>query len=345
MADHSIVNGSEIPVYNLKCIDLANPDIHQTVFRPNEKILCAAKDEKKKLFWNQSLRGYRPPAQAVIDNKTQQKDFGEAYHIGVDVAKDDPNCGKFFYGPNIWPPADILPGWKETMMRYQEETINVGRAIGRIIALALDLNVDFFDQPEILGNKTTICFVTEVIINNTKYYKRFISNFSYCFPGTDFSKEIVGAPPHCDLNFITLLATDEIWGLQICREKNAQPQLWEATPPVKGAFIVNVGDMLEMLSNGAFRIIYYIYLPMPFFFFFQILKFDNKSILHRVVFGKKRYSTGLFLCPNHDYVIECLPTCKSEDNPPKYPTIKTGDYILSRFRQLAADTVKDNKAV
>ncbi|KDO46849.1 hypothetical protein CISIN_1g0293441mg, partial [Citrus sinensis] len=115
-------------------------------------------------------------------------------------------------------------------------------------------------------------------------------------------------PPHCDLNFITLLATDEIWGLQICREKNAQPQLWEAIPPVKG--------------NGAFR-----------------------SILHRVVFGKERYSTGLFLCPSHDYVIECLPTCKSEDNPPKYPTIKTGDYILSRFRQLAADTVKDNKAV
>ncbi|GAY64048.1 hypothetical protein CUMW_230540 [Citrus unshiu] len=243
MADHSTVNGSEIPVYNLKCIDLANPDIHQSAavlkqacmesgifyvinhglseelmnefFGQMKKFFALPMDEKKKLFWNQSLRGYRPPAQAVIDNKTQQK-----------------------------------------------------------------------------------------------------------VPGTDFSKEIVGAPPHCDLNFITLLATDEIWGLQICREKNAQPQLWEAIPPVKGAFIVNVGDMLEMLSNGAFR-----------------------SILHRVVFGKKRYSTGLFLCPNHDYVIECLPTCKSEDNPPKYPTIKTGDYILSRFRQLAADTVKDNKAV
>ncbi|KAL9432347.1 hypothetical protein AB3S75_027384 [Citrus x aurantiifolia] len=334
MADHSIVNGSEIPVYNLKCIDLANPDIHQSAavlkqacmesgifyvinhglseelmnefFGQMKKFFALPMDEKKKLFWNQSLRGYRPPAQAVIDNKTQQKDFGEAYHIGVDVAKDDPNCGKFFYGPNIWPPADILPGWKETMMRYQEETINVGRAIGRIIALALDLNVDFFDQPEILGNKTA----------------SYSNMFHYGVPGTDFSKEIVGAPPHCDLNFITLLATDEIWGLQICREKNAQPQLWEAIPPVKGAFIVNVGDMLEMLSNGAFR-----------------------SILHRVVFGKERYSTGLFLCPNHDYVIECLPTCKSEDNPPKYPTIKTGDYILSRFRQLAADTVKDNKAV
>ncbi|KAH9725613.1 Fe2OG dioxygenase domain-containing protein [Citrus sinensis] len=315
MADHSTVNGSEIPVYNLKCIDLANPDIHQSAavlkqacmesgifyvinhglseelmnefFGQMKKFFALPMDEKKKLFWNQSLRGYRPPAQAVIDNKTQQKDFGEAYHIGVDVAKDDPNCGKFFYGPNIWPPADILPGWKETMMRYQEETINVGRAIGRIIAHALDLNVDFFDQPEILGNKTA----------------SYSNMFHYGVPGTDFSKEIVGAPPHCDLNFITLLATDEIWGLQICREKNAQPQLWEAIPPVKG------------------------------------------SILHRVVFGKERYSTGLFLCPSHDYVIECLPTCKSEDNPPKYPTIKTGDYILSRFRQLAADTVKDNKAV
>ncbi|KAH9781691.1 Fe2OG dioxygenase domain-containing protein [Citrus sinensis] len=266
MADHSTVNGSEIPVYNLKCIDLANPDVHQSAavlkqacmesgifyvinhglseelmnefFGQMKKFFALPMDEKKKLFWNQSLRGYRPPAQAVIDNKTQQKDFGEAYHIGVDVAKDDPNCGKFFYGPNIWPPADILPGWKETMMRYQEETINVGRAIGRIIALALDLNVDFFDQPEILGNKTA----------------SYSNMFHYGVPGTDFSKEIVGAPPHCDLNFITLLATDEIWGLQICREKNAQPQLWEAIPPVKGAFIVNVGDMLEMLSNGAFRL-------------------------------------------------------------------------------------------
>ncbi|KAK9200109.1 hypothetical protein WN944_015304 [Citrus x changshan-huyou] len=261
MADHSTVNGSEIPVYNLKCIDLANPDIHQSAavlkqacmesgifyvinhglseelmnefFGQMKKFFALPMDEKKKLFWNQSLRGYRPPAQAVIDNKTQQKDFGEAYHIGVDEAKDDPNCGKFFYGPNIWPPA---------------------------------------------------------------------------VPGTDFSKEIVGAPPHCDLNFITLLATDEIWGLQICREKNAQPQLWEAIPPVKGAFIVNVGDMLEMLSNGAFRLDC---------FYAQIMIMLLSACQH----------------------------AKSEDNPPKYPTIKTGDYILSRFRQLAADTVKDNKAV
>lgn len=157
MADHSTVNGSEIPVYNLKCIDLANPDIHQSAavlkqvnsqlhiyrailmllihfikilalfnmkntffeiappilqyhrFAPKCARLCCLvqacmesgifyvinhglseelmneffgqmkkffalpMDEKKKLFWNQSLRGYRPPAQAVIDNKTQQK--------------------------------------------------------------------------------------------------------------------------------------------------------------------------------------------------------------------------------------------------------------------------------
>ncbi|ESR54934.1 hypothetical protein CICLE_v10023815mg [Citrus x clementina] len=101
MADHSTVNGSEIPVYNLKCIDLANPDIHQSAavlkqacmesgifyvinhglseelmnefFGQMKKFFALPMDEKKKLFWNQSLRGYRPPAQAVIDNKTQQK--------------------------------------------------------------------------------------------------------------------------------------------------------------------------------------------------------------------------------------------------------------------------------
>lgn len=43
--------------------------------------------------------------------------------------------------------------------------------------------------------------------------------FVYLVPGTDFSKEIVGAPPHCDLNFITLLATDEIWGLQVRKHR------------------------------------------------------------------------------------------------------------------------------
>ncbi|KAJ4713830.1 2-oxoglutarate (2OG) and Fe(II)-dependent oxygenase superfamily protein [Melia azedarach] len=328
MADHLTANGEEMGVYNLQCIDLSNPDIHESAallrkacmesgifyvinhgisqefmdetFAQFKRFFDLPIEEKMKLVWNKNLRGYRPPIQAVIDDKTKQKDFSEAFHIGVEVSEDDPNAHDFFYGPNLWPPADLLPGWRKAMEKYHQEATNVARKIGRVIAVALDLNEDFFVQPELIGSA------------NANY----TNMFHYGVHGANLLKDVVGTTPHCDLNLFTLLATDDIWGLQICREKNAESQVWEAIAPVKGAYIVNVGDMLEMLTNGIFR-----------------------SILHRVVFNQERYSTGTFICPNHDYIIKCLPTCTSEENPPKYPTMRTGQYIYNRFNQLSASTV------
>ncbi|CAK9155258.1 unnamed protein product [Ilex paraguariensis] len=60
------------------------------------------------------------------------------------------------------------------------------------------------------------------------------------------------------------------------------------------AFIVNLGDMLERWSNSMFR-----------------------STLHRVLGnGQERYSIAFFVEPNHDCLVECLPTCQSPENPP-----------------------------
>ncbi|KAJ4713838.1 2-oxoglutarate (2OG) and Fe(II)-dependent oxygenase superfamily protein [Melia azedarach] len=330
MTDHLTANGEEIKVYDLERIDLSNPNIHESAallrkacmesgifyvinhgisqefmdetFSQFKRFLDLPIEEKMKLVCDKPLRGYGPPNRSYIDDKTKLKvGLAETFHIGIDVSEDDPTAQDFLQGQNIWPPADLLPGFREAMHKYQQEATNVGRRIGKIIAVALNLSEDFFDQPELIGSA------------NANYNNM----FHYGGYGAELSNDVVGSPPHCDLNLITLLATDDIWGLQICREKNTESLVWEAIAPLKGAFIVNVGDMLEILTNGLFR-----------------------SILHRVVVDHERYSSAAFMCPHHDYIIKCLPTCISEENPPKYPTIRTGQYIYNRLVQMAASTVE-----
>ncbi|XP_028080071.1 2-oxoglutarate-Fe(II) type oxidoreductase hxnY-like isoform X1 [Camellia sinensis] len=140
------------------------------------------------------------------------------------------------------------------MEKYHREALEVAKAISRIIALALNLEVDFFDRQEMLGKP----------IANLRllHYEGRVS---------DPMKGIYGAGAHSDFGLITLLATDDVFGLQICKDKDAKPQKWEFVAPLKGAFIVNLGDMLERWSNCIFR-----------------------STLHRVVGnGQERYSVRL----------------------------------------------------
>ena len=83
-------------------------------------------------------------------------------------------------------------------------------------------------------------------------------------------------------------------------------------PGVEDAFVVNGGDILHRWTNERFL-----------------------STPHRVrnVSGQLRYAVPFFCDPNHDTMIECLPTCQSAERPAKYPPIKFGDYALCRPRR------------
>ncbi|KAJ4713840.1 2-oxoglutarate (2OG) and Fe(II)-dependent oxygenase superfamily protein [Melia azedarach] len=316
MVDHVITaNGEEIKVHNLQCIDLSNPDIHESAallrkafmesscflvinhgisqefldgtFAQFKRFFYLPMEEKMKLLSNTPLRGYQSTTHSFIDDKSKQKvHLTEGFRIGVGVSEFEPKAHDFVHGRNMWPPADLLPGWREAMEEYNQKAINAARKIGRIMAVALDLNEDFFDQPELIGGDASY--------TNIQHYG-------------NHEGDLVGAPPHCDLSLFTLLATDDIWGLQICREKNAESQVWEAVAPVKGAYIVIVGDMLEMLTNGIFR-----------------------SMLHKVIVDQERYS--------------CLPNCISAENPPKYPTIRTGQYVSDRLGRILSRLAEPKSA-
>ncbi|XP_070030548.1 uncharacterized protein [Nicotiana sylvestris] len=291
----------------LHCIDLSSPDIHTSVsllkkacldsgffyvvnhkisqeftdevFAQSKKLFDLPLEEKMKLLRNEKHRGYTPVLDEHLDAVNQiNGDYKEGYYIGVEALEDDPDAQRPFYGSNVWPTAGILPGWRETMEKYHQEALEVTKAVSRLIALALDLDADFFGQPEFLGKPIGTLRLL--------HYEGKLS---------DPSTGIFGAGAHTDYGLITLLATDDVCGLQICKDKDAKPQIWEYVPPLKGAFVVNLGDMLERWSNGIFR-----------------------STLHRVLGnGQERYSIAYFVEPSHDCLVECLATCQSKDNPPR----------------------------
>ena len=106
-----------------------------------------------------------------------------------------------------------------------------------------------------------------------------------------------GIAPHVDTTFFTLLAQNSP-GLVIYSEKR---KCWIHAPVIEDAFIVNTGELLKQWSND---------------YFVSVKHFaDNNTG------NEARYSIPFFFNANPDYKMECLPTCCSVDNPPKYPPI------------------------
>eukprot|EP00250_Pteridium_aquilinum_P015840 c22792_g1_i1 orf=389-1366(-) len=253
-------------------------------------------DEKLKVARNKKNRGYTPFEDEALDPLKQTKgDCKEGFYIGPEVNEEESEIWspKPFHGPNQWPSKDLLPGWRESMEKYYEQVLLAGRKIVRLLALALNLEMTYFEKPGIMDSP--LAYIRLL------HYSGEISNPE---------EGVYGAGAHSDYGMITLLASDGVPGLQICKDKDAEPQLWEDVQPVKGAFVVNLGDMLERWSNGLFR-----------------------STLHRVVLnGQERYSIAFFLDPNFDCLVECLPACCSQSNPPRFPPITSGHYLIERYK-------------
>jgi isopenicillin N synthase-like dioxygenase len=124
------------------------------------------------------------------------------------------------------------------------------------------------------------------------------------YPQIDGADESVESlVPHTDSGFMTLLPPNKVQGLSILLPDGH----WMEAPGLENAFVVNGGDILHRWTNERFL-----------------------STPHRVrnVSGQVRYAIPFFCDPDHDTMIECLPSCQSPETPAKYPPIKFGDYAL-----------------
>jgi isopenicillin N synthase-like dioxygenase len=127
-------------------------------------------------------------------------------------------------------------------------------------------------------------------------------------PQADLSENTFGTAPHTDNSFMTALARTDVPGLAI-RLPSGE---WFAPPVIPGTFLINLGNMMRQWSNDRFL-----------------------STPHGVIneSGTDRYSIAYFHSPNPASVIECLPSCVSEDNPARYPPAVYRDLVMEFYRK------------
>ncbi|TKD52915.1 isopenicillin N synthase family dioxygenase [Sphingomonas baiyangensis] len=233
-------------------------------------------------------RGYTPFG-IEIAKDAKENDLKEFWHIGREL----PAGHRFadVMAPNVWPEAP--EGFRETFLELFAAFDTAGDRLLSAIARYLDLAPDWFDPAVKDGNS---------VLRLLHY------------PPVSADAPGVRAGAHEDINLITLLLGAEEAGLELLdRDGN-----WLAVKPPEGALVVNVGDMLQRLTNHV--------LP---------------STTHRVVNppperrGHSRYSMPFFLHPAPDFVIKTLPGCVSADNPNRYPEpITAHDYLHERLVQI-----------
>ncbi|MCO5582085.1 hypothetical protein L7F22_035976 [Adiantum nelumboides] len=116
-----------------------------------------------------------------------------------------------------------------------------------------------------------------------------------------------GISPHSDVGYVTVLLQDEVAGLQIKKGDN-----WYLVNPLPNAFVINLADQIEILSNGKY-----------------------KSIEHRAITNaeKPRISVACFFGPLNDAIIEPLSELTSENEPARYKAVKYDDYVRNFYRK------------
>ncbi len=216
-------------------------------------------------------------------------DLKEFWHFGQEVAGDDPI--KKEYPDNIY--CDEVPEFNEKGMETYRKLESAGREMLRAIALYLGLDEFYFDDKIHHGNS---------ILRPIHYG-----------PITSEPQNAVRAGAHEDINLITLLMGASADGLEILNKKGE----WVAVTALPEQVVVNVGDMLQRLTNNRL-----------------------KSTTHRVVnpprelWGTSRYSIPFFLHPRSEMRLDCLESCVTAENPLQYDPISAGEYLDERLAEI-----------
>lgn len=219
-------------------------------------------------------------------------DLKEFYHVGQQVDDDDPI--KAEYPENIWPSE--IPGLKDAGLTVYRQLERTGVRMLRAIALYLDLPEDYFDRKVRHGNS---------ILRPIHYYP--ISD------PDSVPSDAVRAAEHGDINLITLLMGASADGLQVLRRDGR----WIPITALPDQLVVNVGDMLERLTNRKL-----------------------KSTIHRVVnpprekMNAPRYSIPFFMHPRSEMSLAALPSCVDAGHPRQWPDITAGEFLEQRLREI-----------
>ncbi|MBW8754933.1 MAG: isopenicillin N synthase family oxygenase [Sphingomonadales bacterium] len=222
-------------------------------------------------------RGYVPEGEEVF--AAGKRDCKEAFDLALDLAADKVPPGHPMLGPNQWPD---VPGFREDVMAYYAAAFAVGRRLLRGFAQALRRPADSFDH----------------LVEMPPSQLRLVH-----YPLSPEAEDAPGIGAHTDYECFTLLLSTGP-GLEVM---NAVGE-WIDVPPVPGALTVNIGDMMEFWSGGAFV-----------------------ATSHRVrKVAEERYSFPLFFAL--DYDVELMPLGQPRNEKMGEP-IRTGEHLYAQTVQ------------
>jgi isopenicillin N synthase-like dioxygenase len=224
-------------------------------------------------------RGYVPPGEEVFYG--QSKDTKEAFDLALELPAADYGRASRLLGPNVWPRE--LPGFQAAVSAYYTDVFALGRALLGGFALALGLPRRYF----------------ETYLTAPPSQLRLIH-----YEPAQVGDGAMGIGSHTDYECLTILHATAP-GLEVMNGAGS----WVAAPPIPGAFVVNIGDLLEVWSNGVFV-----------------------STSHRVrPVAAPRYSFPLFFTVDYETRVEPLPHLHG--GAPRYPGLVSGDHLLSQTMQ------------
>ncbi len=254
----------------------------------------ALPDEVKKKYEIAGLagqRGYTGKGKEHAKGRNTG-DLKEFFHIGQVVTDGDPI--KSEYPDNV--SVEEVPEVMDYGFQLYRKLEFAGKNLLQAIADYLELPNDYFDGKIHNGNS---------ILRPIHYFP--IEN------PDEIPADAVRAAEHEDINLITLLIGASADGLEV---KNSEGK-WIAAKPKPNEIVINVGDMLQRLTNNRL-----------------------KSTTHRVVNPPRelmhlpRFSVPFFLHPKSDMSLACLSSCFDEGQPKAYPDCTAGEYLEERLREI-----------
>ncbi len=234
-------------------------------------------------------RGYTPFGIETAKGASHY-DLKEFWHVGRELPAGH-RLGRFM-APNVW--IDDIAGFRDVSVAMFRAFDAMGLELLGAIAISLGLERNWFDDKVQDGNS-----ILRVI-----HYPPMPPN----------PEESVRAGAHEDINVITLLMGAEEPGLQLLTKQGQ----WLAVNPEPGTLVINVGDMLQRLTNNVLR-----------------------STSHRVMNPPReraahaRFSMPFFLHFNPEFEIHSLPQCVRSEGIDHYPApITADDYLQQRLREI-----------
>jgi isopenicillin N synthase-like dioxygenase len=269
---------------------LLQPETEKNLYQYTKKFFQLPEDVKRS-YEMEDGSGQRGYTSFGVEHAKDHPvaDLKEFWHFGQTI--EDGNYEAYGYPENKF--VSEVPEFNKYGLEAYSQLENTGKVVLQAIALYLGLDEYYFDEFVENGNS---------ILRPIHYG-----------PITEEPKNAVRAGQHEDINLITLLMGASAAGLEILTKQGE----WLPVTALPNQLVVNVGDMLQRLTNNRLR-----------------------STTHRVVnpprseWHQSRYSIPFFLHPVSDMPLNCLESCVDEEHPIQYEPITAGAYLQQRLIEI-----------